>query len=99
MLLVDHPDLATILPWVKNDVSAHEFLSPYAKGVSFEQPFNPAAFPEEEIPKRVLAEFHEFGAREVATLVCRGCLVPFEEVRTIDGPVWPRVIMPLGVEP
>ena len=32
-------------------------------------------------------------------LVRRGCLIPFEEVRTIDAPVRPSVIIPLCVEP
>ena len=51
------------------------------------------------MPNRVPEEFHEFVTREVATLVSRGCLVPFEEVRTSEGPTRPRVIMPLSVEP
>ena len=57
------------------------------------------AFLWEELPSRVPAEFREFVAEEVATLVCRGYLVPLKEVRTIDGSVRPRITMPLSVEP
>ena len=42
--LVDRPDRVTILPWVRDDVSVYEFLLPYMRRVSVEQPFNPAAF-------------------------------------------------------
>ena len=97
VLLTDHPERNTILTWVRDGVSVYEFLLPDARGVSVEQPFNPAVFPGEEMPNRVPEEFHEFVTREVATLVSRGCLVPFEEVRTSEGPARPRVIMPLSV--
>ena len=33
------------------------------------------------------AEFRELVTGEGVTMVCRGCLVPFEKVRTIDGAV------------
>ena len=99
VLLANHPERNTILTWVRDGVSVYDFLLPDARGVSVEQPFNPAVFPGEEMPNRVPEEFHEFVTREVATLVSRGCLVPFEEVRTSEGPARPRVIMPLSVEP
>ena len=99
VLLVDHPDRVAILPWVRDGNNVYEFLLPYVRGVSVEQPFNLAAFAGEEILNRVLEEFRAFFAGEVATLVRRGCLLPFEEVRTIDGPTRPRVIIPLSVEP
>ena len=50
------------------------------------------------MPKRVPEEFREFVAGEVATLR-RGYLVPFEEMRTNEGPGQSRVIMPVVVEP
>ena len=99
VLLTDHPERNTILTWVKDGVSDYELLLPDARGVSVEQPFNPAAFPGEEMPHRVPEEFHEFVTREVATLVSRGCLVPFEEVRTSEGLARPIIVMPLSVEP
>ena len=37
VMLVDHPDRATILPWVRGDVSAYEFIVPHARGVSVER--------------------------------------------------------------
>ena len=82
VLLNDHPDRTTILTWVRDGVSVYEFLVPGARGLSVEQPFNPVVFPGEKLPNRVPNEFREFVAGEVATLVRRGCLVPFEEVRT-----------------
>ena len=51
------------------------------------------------MPNRVPEEFCEFVTGEVATLVSRGCLVPFEELRTSEGPSRPKVIMSLSVEP
>ena len=99
VLLTDHPERNTILTWVRDGVSVYEFLSPGARWVSVEQPFNAAAFPGEEMPNRVPEEFHEFVLGEVATLVSRGCLVPFEGVRTSEGPARPTTIMPLSVEP
>ena len=83
----------------KDGVSVYEFLVPGARGLSVEQPFNPVVFPGEKLPNRVPNEFREFVAGEVATLVHRGCLVPFEEVLTSDGPSRPILIMPLSVEP
>ena len=99
MLLIDQPDRTTILTWVKDGVSVYAFLLPGARRVSVENPFNPVVLPEEKLPNRVPDEFREFVAGEAATLVRRGCLVPFEEVRTSDGPSRPRLIMPLSVEP
>ena len=99
MLLVELPNRATILPWVRDCVSFYGFLLSCARGVSAEQPFNPAAFPGEEIPNRIPEEFHGFVAGKIATLVRRGCCVLFEEARMIDGPCQPRVAMPLNVEP
>ena len=77
----------------------YEFLVPGARGLSIEHPFNPVVFLGEKLPNRVPGEFREVLAGEVATLVRPGCLVPFEEVRTSDGPSWPRLIMPLSVKP
>ena len=77
----------------------YELLLPDVREVSVEHPFNPVVFPGETLPSRVPEEFCEFVAGEVATLVCRGCLVPFDEVRTSDGPSRPRLIMLLSVEP
>ena len=99
VLLNDHPNRTTILTWLRDGVSVYEFLVPGARGLSVEQPFNPVTFPGEKLPNRVPNEFREFVAGEVATLVHRGCLVPFEKVRTSDGPSQPRLIMPLSVEP
>ena len=98
-LLTDHPERNSILTWVRDGISVDEFLLPDARGVSVEHQFNPAAFPGEEMPNRVAEEFHEFVTGEVATLVSRGCLVPFEGVRTSENPARPRVTMPLSVEP
>ena len=92
VLLNDHPDRTTILTWIRDGVSVYEFLVPGARGLSVEQPFNPAVFTGEKLPNRVPNEFREFVAGEVATIVRRGCLVPFEEVRTNDGPSRPRLI-------
>ena len=99
VLLIDHPDRTTTLTWVRNGGSVYEFLLPDARGVWVKHPFNPVVFPGEKLPNRVPEEFREFVAGEVATPVRRGYLVPFEEVRTSDGPSRPRPIMPLSVEP
>ena len=99
-LLIDNPDRTTILTWARDGVSIYELLLPDARGVSAEQPFNPVVIPEQEMPNRVPEEFlREFVAGEVTTLVRRGCLIPFEEMRTSEGPARPRVIMSLSVEP
>ena len=74
------------------------FLSPDARGVSIGQPFNPVVSPGEEMPNQVPKEFREFVTGEIATLVSRGCLVPFKDLRTSKGPSRPKVIMPLSVE-
>ena len=71
VLLTDHPECDTILTWVRDGVSVYEFLLPDTRGVSVEQPFNPAAFPGEEMLNRVPEEFHEFVTRKVAILVSR----------------------------
>ena len=71
----------------------------YARGTLVKKPFNPAAFPREKISNQMLPEFRDFLNGEFATLVRRGCLGPFEEVRIINDPVRPRSIMPLSVEP
>ena len=97
VLLIDHPDRITILTLIRDGVSVYEFLVSGARGLSVEHPFNPVVFPGEKLPNRVRDEFREFVAGEVATLVRRGCLVPFEEVRTSDGPSRPRLVMPLSL--
>ena len=99
MLLIDHRDRTTILTWVRDGVSVYEMLVSGVRGLSVEHPFNPVVYPREKLPNRVPDEFREFVAGEVATLMHRGCLVPFEEVRTSDGPSRSRLIMPLSVEP
>ena len=98
VLLIDHPDRTTILTKVRNGVSVYEFLLPDARGVSVEHPFNPVVFPGEKLPNRVPEEFREFIAGEVATLVRRGCLIQFEDVRTSNGASRPRLIVPLSLE-
>ena len=77
VLLVGHPDRTTILTWVRDGVSVYEFLLPVARGLSVQHPFKSVVFPGEKLPNRVSDAFHGFVAGEVATLVRRGCLVPF----------------------
>ena len=69
------------------------------EGFRSSQPLNVIVFPGEEMSNRVSEEILKFVAGEVTTLMSRGCLVPFEEVRTSGGPARPRVAMPLSVEP
>ena len=48
---------------------------------------------------RIPPEFDPFVADQVQTLLARGCIAPWADVKTESAPARPRMVMPLGVEP
>ena len=61
--------------------------------------FTPWCFSRKEPHNRVPAVLRELVTGELPPLVCRCCLAPCEEVRSIETLVRPSVIMPLSIEP
>ena len=97
--LSGHPQKQQLLSYVRDGVSVFDSLKDEFKGASRSTPYQPEAFPEAVIPKRIPAAHAAFVHDEVHALVRRGCLVPWSEVRGEGGPTRPRLVLSISVEP
>ena len=99
VILKDHPSRDVLLPYLRDGVSLHNLLLPSHRGPSAEHPFQVDRFPGLALPNRIPPEFDDFVRAEIGTLVGRGCVARWDDVRGATGPARPRLIMPLSVEP
>lgn len=99
VVLAGHPLRDTLLYYVSEGVPVFDFLTYEFRGKSRESPYRVDAFPGEVFSNRVPPEFEEFVQSEVDSLIARGCLIPWEEVKAPQGPTRPRLIQASSVEP
>lgn len=98
VILVDHPLRDTLLPYLRDGVNLGDFLQDSHRGPSASRPYKPDAFRPAEFRNRIPPAFTDFADAEVETLIARGCVAKWSEVRGPDGPARPRLIMALSVE-
>ena len=79
-------------------MSAFEVLTTEYRGISRESPYPRDAFTGASLPNRIPKDHAEFVRSQVATLVKRGCLAKWANVRGPTGPARPRLVLPLSVE-
>ena len=99
VILKDHPSRDVLLPYLREGVSLHNFLPPSHRGPSAEHPFQVDRFPGLALQNRIPPEFDGFVREEIGTIVGRGCVARWDDVRGATGPARPRLIMPLSMEP
>lgn len=98
-VLLDHPLRDTLVSYLRDGVDLHDLLLPKYKGASSSCPYNVEQFPQRIFSNhRWPAEFDGFVDAEMRTLLDRGCIVKWSEVRGPSGPERPRMLMALSVE-
>ena len=98
IILPDHPLRETLVSYVRDGVSVHEFLLTSHKGTSVESPYNREKFPGAVFANRIPSAHAEFVRTEMQALITRGCVVKWADVRGPEGPARPRLIQALSVE-
>jgi len=97
-ILKDHPHKDTILRWLQG-VQIEEFLNSFTTG-SFQDielnSFYPAP---QQFDNYVPEEFNQFMEENIQEWLNLGVLERWDDVRSVEDPLTPRVVCPLGVEP
>lgn len=98
MILPTHHLREPLMSYVRDGVSVHEFLFESHKGASLDSPYNVGKFPGAVFANRIPPAHAEFVSTEMRTLITRGCVVKWADVRGPAGPARPRMIQALSVE-
>lgn len=98
VILVDHPLRDSLLAYLRDGVNLQDFLIDSHRGPSVQQPYNVASFRQAVFPNRIPSKFVPFVESEVQSLIARGCVAKWSDVKGPAGPVRPRLIMALSVE-
>lgn len=98
VILRNHPHRRRLVSYLREGVDLRDFLREPYRGPSDGLPYAPERFPGATFANRVPPKFAGFVDREVQTLVDRGCVVKWDDVRTPGGPARPRLVMALSVE-
>ena len=98
VILKEHPSRDVLVPYLRDGVSVHNLLVPPYAGPSATQPFQADTLPEVERGNRVPPAFDDFVREELRSLLARGCIAPWSEVRGSTVSERPRMRMALSVE-
>ena len=99
VILKDHPSRDVLLPYLKDGVSLHNLLVPPYAGPSAEQPFQASCFPEGAVFRnRIKPEFEDFVVKELDSLLAKGCIAKWSDVRGPSGPAHPLIRCALSIE-
>lgn len=98
VILVDHPLRDTLLSYLHDGVNLGDFLIDSHRGPSASQPYKPEAFRQAEFGDRYPSGFTDFVDAEVESLIARGCVAKWSDVKGPAGPDRPRLIMALSVK-
>ena len=98
VILEDHPLRDTLVSYLRDGVDVHDFLFDSHKGPSSDRPYNVDRFPGAVFANRIPLPFTEFVDMEMQSLIDRGCVVKWADVRSPTSPPRPRFVMALSVE-
>ena len=98
MVLKDHPDRDQFLSFIRDGVGLYDLLLPSHRGPSVDRPYNEDRFRGLVMQNRIPPGFDGFVADELKTLLNRGCVARWDDVKTASAPARPRMIMALSVE-
>lgn len=98
VILVDHALRDTLLPYLQDGVNLQDFLVDSHRGPSASQPYKPQTFRQAEFKNRIPSRFTSFVDAEVESLIARGCVAKWSDVKGSDGPDRPYLRMALSVE-
>lgn len=99
VILIDHPLRDSLVSYLRDGVDLYDLLLSEYRGGSNDLPYDVSRFPGAVFRNRIPPRFSPFVQAEVQTLVDRGCVLPWSEVRAPGGPRRPRLVMALTVEP
>lgn len=99
VILTNHPLRATLVSYLRHGVDLYDLLLDPFRGASPEKPYNrdrcsPAVF-----ANRIPAALDDFVDSEMQSLIARGCIVKWADVKGPSGSTRPPLIMALSVEP
>ena len=98
-ILRDHPLRDTLTSYIRDGVDLYDLLLPKFRGESPSLPYNVEHFPQRIFSNhRWPLEFDNFVDAEMQSLLDRGCISRWADVKSSTGPVRPRMIMALSVE-
>ena len=98
-ILRDHPLRDTLTSYIRDGVDLYDLLLPKFRGESPSLPYNVDHFPQRIFSNhRWPLEFDNFVDAEMQSLLDRGCISRWADVKSSTGPVRPRMIMALSVE-
>ena len=98
VVLQGHPLRDELVSYLRDGVSVHSFLLDSCRGSSTASPYNEKHFPGAVFANRIPPAHAEFVKAEMKSLVARGCIVKWADVRGPAGPSRPRLIQALSVE-
>lgn len=98
VILVDHPLRDSLLTYLRDGVNLQDFLIDSHRRPSVQQPYNVASFRQAVFPNRIPSKFVPFVESELQSLIARGCVAKWSDVKGPAGPARPRLIMALSVE-
>ena len=79
-------------------MDVHDFLFDSHKGPSSARPHNRDWLPGAVFANRIPPQFTEFVDMEMQSVIGRGCVLKWADVRSPTGPSRPRLVMALSVE-
>lgn len=98
-ILRDHPLRDTLTSYIRDGVDLYDLLLPKYRGTSPLCPYNTDRFPQRIFSNhRWPPEFDRFVDTEMQSLLARGCIARWDDVKAPNGPARPRMIMALSVE-
>lgn len=98
-ILSEHPSRDTLVAFLRDGVDLYDLLLQDYRGPSTSLPYAVDRFPGAVFQNRIPPKFTAFVNAEVESLVARGCVVKWADVRSRRGPPRPRLLMALSVEP
>lgn len=98
VVLQDHPLRETLGSYLREGVSVHEFLIASHRGPSVDSPYKVDRFPGAVFANRIPPAHAGFVDAEMRSLIARGCVVKWADVRGRAGPARPRLVQALSVE-
>ena len=98
VILKDHPLRDTLVSYLRDGVDIYDLLLEDFKGPSTHLPYNIDRFPGAEFRNYIPQGFDQFVETEISSLLLKGCVVRWEDVRSPSGPARPRLRMAMSVE-